>query len=566
LALQQSDGRAPRALSGFGPIGPRWQRPNASAIATQGPATNRRRGLANHEDFAMKRRTFLQGGAMGVAGLSMTPALAHYESNGRHPTPEDLGASVTRLRKQFLDEFDAAYVDNVIVPHFLVSTYHGERPSLPMIDVTLSKENALPNDLWGMLSETWRPNPEQGVTVFLQALEKRGSDNRRKRIYMSAVTPDLYRPMYSEKVTQFFANLLDAKNAGKPLMRPYLEAYWDLYWDLHLGIKGDAVPQKIRQVGNSFNTVLAYRNPTQKIVYDNYLTVRSNLAFLKAWIDQKLDDLNSGRTPAPEKTFAYYWLKNGGDSEDFKRQDVVFECFHNFVAFSQWGNTLYNIMLKLSRNQGDPDAQDWFRKTMQDGPDDARGAPFTPLECFVMELFRIISPNGGSISALEEMRTPPFARHGYIVTPHTSTSLDPLHWQNPQKFEPSRYNAVPTSHDIDEAKTKQMGFAKCPFDRKEFEVKDGRKVTLNNSAFGTVYGVASGKPMPVCDYAGFAPFGFGYRRCPGEQLTIQVFEDFLRKVWKDKIEFVQLNIANPEPVPIGPTTVIGDNVGFLQST
>ena len=363
---------------------------------------------------------------------------------------------------------------------------------------------------------------------------------------MSAVTPDLYRPMYSEKVTQFFANLLDAKNAGKPLMRPYLEAYWDLYWDLHLGIKGDAVPQQIRQVGNSFNTVLAYRNPTQKIVYENYMTVRSNLAFLKAWIDQKLDDLNSGRTPAPEKTFAYYWLKNGGDSEDFKRQDVVFECFHNFVAFSQWGNTLYNIMLKLSRNQGDPDAQDWFRKTMEGSPDDARGAPFPPLERFVMELFRVISPNGGSISALEEMRTPPFARHGYIVTPHTSTSLDPLHWQNPQKFDPSRYNAVPTSHDIDEAKSKQMGFAKCPFDRKEFEVKDGRKVTLNNSAFGTVYGVASGKPMPVCDYAGFAPFGFGYRRCPGEQLTIQVFEDFLRKVWKDKIEFVKLNIANPQ--------------------
>jgi hypothetical protein len=76
-----------------------------------------------------------------------------------------------------------------------------------------------------------------------------------------------------------------------------------------------------------------------------------------------------------------------------------------------------------------------------------------------------------------------------------------------QNHKSSRYNAVATSHDIDEAKTKQMGFAKCPFDRREFEVKDGRKVTLNNSAFGTVYGVASGKPMPVCDYAGFAPFG-----------------------------------------------------------
>ena len=59
---------------------------------------------------------------------------------------------------------------------------------------------------------------------------------------MSAVTPDLYRPMYGEKVTQFFDRLLDGKNAGKPLMRPYLDAYWDLYWDLHLGVKGDADP------------------------------------------------------------------------------------------------------------------------------------------------------------------------------------------------------------------------------------------------------------------------------------------------------------------------------------
>lgn len=62
-----------------------------------------------------------------------------------------------------------------------------------------------------------------------------------------------------------------------------------------------------------------------------------------------------------------------------------------------------------------------------------------------------------------------------------------------------------------------------------------------------------------------APFGFGYRRCPGEQLTIQVFEDFLRKVWKSKIEFSKLDIANPEPLPIGPATVIGDNVGFTRS-
>ena len=61
-----------------------------------------------------------------------------------------------------------------------------------MIDITLSKENALPFDLWGLIYKEWKPTPEEGVTVFLQGLEQRGEHNLRKRIYFSAVTPDLY--------------------------------------------------------------------------------------------------------------------------------------------------------------------------------------------------------------------------------------------------------------------------------------------------------------------------------------------------------------------------------------
>jgi cytochrome P450 len=514
----------------------------------------------------MKRRSFLKLGAASAVGVSARPSLAHYQSGVQLQGDDDRAAIVARLRSRFLDSFDAAYVDHVILPHFLVSVYEGERPALPMIGTTLTKENALPADLWGLLSESWKPSPDEGVTVFLQALEKRGPANRRKRIYMSAVTPDLYRPMYSEKVAQLLDKLLAPENANKPLMRPYLSAYWDLYWDLHLGVKGDAIPREVRQIGESFNTVLAYRDPTQRIVYDNYLTVRRNLPFLKAWIDQRVDDLKNGRTPAPEKTFAYYWLRNGGDGEDFKRKDIVFECFHNFVAFSQWGNTLYNAMLKLSKGGDDPDVRAAFAKTMEGSFDQASGgAAFPPLEAFVMELMRTISPNGGSISALQETRAPPFTRHGYLVTPHTSTSLDPLHWHDPERFDPTRYNGVPTSSEIDESRAKQLGFARCPFELTRFEVKDGRKASLDNSAFGTVFGVADGKPMPVCDYAGFAPFGFGYRRCPGEQLTINFLEDFLRKVWKERIDFVKLNIPNPEPLPIGPNTIIGDNVGFVRS-
>jgi hypothetical protein len=520
----------------------------------------------------MERRTFLAA----AAGTALLPIAARGATTDDNLS-NDVVAALARFRSSIPSNFDHDYVEHVVVPFFLESVYQGERPMLPMIDLPLTKENALPFDLWGLIYKEWRPTPEEGVTVFLQGLEKRGDDNLRKRIYFSAMTPDLYGPKYQKKVVAFFDRLLDPAFAGKPFMRHYLDYYFDIYWDLHLGVKGDAIPLGVRQIGESFNTVLAYRNPTRQIVYENYMQVRQLLDPLKAWIDERVKDLESGRTSDPDKTIAWYWLKNAGNGEHFSRKDIVFEVFHNFVALSQWGNTIFGIMSRLSKFGGDADVRASFVKTMSGGFDHATDGPFTPLQLFVMELFRTISPNGGSLSAIEDAprsfygQSPHtlvdarFRRYGYMNTPHTSTSFDPVHWRDPQKFDPERYKTVPTSDQIDEAKCKQIGLARCPFDIKNFDVADGRKASLANSGFGTVFGVVDGKALPVIDYAGFAPFGFGYRRCPGEQLTIQVFEDFLRKVWKDRIEFVRLNLPSPGEVPIGPTAVIEDDIAFTRS-
>jgi hypothetical protein len=128
-----------------------------------------------------------------------------------------------------------------------------------------------------------------------------------------------------------------------------------------------------------------------------------------------------------------------------------------FVAFSQWGNTIFGIMSRLSEDGGDSEVRNAFHKTMTGEYDNANGEPFTPLELFVMELFRTISPNGGCISAIQDARTSaygesphkrfglPFERNSYISTPHTSTSLSPIHWKNPEQFDPERYRSVPTS-------------------------------------------------------------------------------------------------------------------------
>jgi len=156
--------------------------------------------------------------------------------------------------------------------------------------------------------------------------------------------------MYSSKVVAFFDKLMDQKFANKPFMRHYLDYYFDLYWDLHLGVTGDAIPFEVRQIGEAFNTVLAYRNPLLPITYDNYMIVRERLDFLKSWIDDRLADIESGITKNPEKTIAWYWLKNAGDGRHFAKRDVVFECFHNFVALSQWGNSIFGTMSRLSED------------------------------------------------------------------------------------------------------------------------------------------------------------------------------------------------------------------------
>ena len=297
--------------------------------------------------------------------------------------------------------------------------------------------------------------------------------------------------MYHDKVVAFFDQLFDPQFAGKPFMRHYLDYYFDLYWDLHVGVQGAAIPADVRQIGESFNTVLAYRNPRDPIVYEHYMKVRAKLDCLKTWIAARVDDVATGKVAHPEKTFVYYWLKNAGDGAHFSRKDVVFEAFHNFVALSQWGNTMFGIMSRLSTDGGNPDVRAAFSKAMSasapavsDGGSVPDAQPFTPLELFVMELFRTISPNGGSLSAVVDARASQygespysklrarFERHLYAATPHTSTSMDPLHWTNPQKFDPDRYKTVPTSAQIDEAKAKADGLSEMSVRR---HVDQGRR-------------------------------------------------------------------------------------------
>ncbi len=510
----------------------------------------------------LRRQLLIGAGVTGLLAAGAGRANAQMGTS----TAGEMPAAAPETPPKVSGGYHPDYVEHAVKPFLNTSFYQAETPPLPMIGEAFSKEYALPYHLWGLLYDDWAPSFEKdGLSVFILGLDKRGPENRRKRIYMSALTADLYEPMYSEKVRTFFDGLLAGENAGKPLMRRYLDNYFDLFWDLHLGVKGNEIPPQVRQIGESFNTVIGFLDPQLEVVNEHYMKVRALRTPLKDWIAAKMDEVMTGKIKDPEKTFVYYWTKNGKEGENFRHKDIVFECFHNFNALSQWGNTIYNIMLKLAKNTGDPGVKAWFKRTMESDHDKLDAGPFTPLQRLVMELFRTISPNPGSISSTHELQPMHGAnRYVYMITPHLPASFNASQWENPLEFNPDRYIGAATSDQNGEAKAKAVGFARCPFEKSSLPVSDGRKAEMTNSAFGTVFGVVDGKPLPVCDTAGYAPFGFGYRRCPGEQLNIAVFEDFLRKVWADKIEFELLNVANPAKLPIGPATVIDDNIGFTR--
>ena len=172
-----------------------------------------------------------------------------------------------------------------------------------------------------MLYEDWKPTPAEGVTVFLEGLENRGDNNLRKRIYFTGVTPDLYAPKYQTKVVAFFDELLDQKFAGKPLMRRYLDYYWDIYWDLHLGVKGEAVPPEVRHARRKLqHRARLSRSRLQEIVYRK-LHDRQGASAVPEEMDRRAARRSRERPhPDPDKTIAYYWLKNAGDGEYFAKR------------------------------------------------------------------------------------------------------------------------------------------------------------------------------------------------------------------------------------------------------
>ena len=70
--------------------------------------------------------------------------------------------------------FDREYVNNAVVPRFSSeASLPASEPILPMIDLPLTKQDAIPWDFWGHALRGLEADPSDGATVFLEGLENR---------------------------------------------------------------------------------------------------------------------------------------------------------------------------------------------------------------------------------------------------------------------------------------------------------------------------------------------------------------------------------------------------------
>ena len=101
---------------------------------------------ADDHPLDVSRRNLLLGaGAAAIVGAQVTSAAAQMGA-----PPVGYGtAGMGQLKEMFPTTYDPAYIQNAVMAFVRTNLYAAQRPFLPMIDETLSKENALPYDLGG---------------------------------------------------------------------------------------------------------------------------------------------------------------------------------------------------------------------------------------------------------------------------------------------------------------------------------------------------------------------------------------------------------------------------------
>jgi hypothetical protein len=410
------------------------------------------------------------------------------------------------------------------------------------------------------------PPSEPTNTIFLQDFEFRGPSNLNKRRYMSAMTSDKL-PLYASKI-QTLANRLVQETSvdGNPFLSTLRRLLIELTLDIHLGEHPH--PPEVVEYFTNFSDILGFISNPNIDLKDKWIRGRTIIGPVQDYFDERIDSIAESND---QSTFIYHWLRAGID-----RRTVIRETIHNAVASNQIGHGIYRAIVTAKWSSGVPSdagefwypqpiinpalSVDLFQKFI-----DATGDGVEELNV-ARELYRILAPNGNAFSRLsEEGDASNLVQVRTLWVPAMIASQGTGSRQGDQiqffTYNTSLYADFETTIDTftlpPPTVTLDDTFLFSPTDNSA-PVNDGTVIQNTNPLV-----------QPVFSNNLYAPFGLGYRRCPGEPLSMDITIKLLRAISPYRFEVEPVtggtacNPASPDIsryISLAPRVAVFDNL------
>ncbi len=387
--------------------------------------------------------------------------------------------SKSSIQKVFLDE-DLGITNNSFSPFFNNSyTFKFNKITDLMNPKDFGKTDSLPHIINYFTTPNNYLGQWVGDSIFRIDYELRGDNNALKEKYMSALTKERV-----DKYQIIIRNTIPKYfklNTDLNLFDTCTEFCCHLLYELHLGIQPSK--EELNDV-NTFVNAVAY-------FVDGFSlqpAVLKQLYNLRFFYKKSLKQIRNIKKDCIIKD----WLNAG-----MPLKDCFIEFIHNIVAMIiNWVNTIYPYFLGISKNEI-PRIERGLEKE------------------YILECFRYIMPLKFIASNFKNQKKYGLEKNYDIAIHDLKTASRDKSWGNDtDKFNINRMK--------DFHKHMTGDISKCPF----FNSKQKAKIACNTEIY---------------ERDNYTPFGIGYRRCPGEVLSMKFLEEVAFYV-KDK----QVSIHIPE--------------------
>ena len=389
-------------------------------------------------------------------------------------------------------------------------------------------------------------NPK--LSLFTVNFDQRGVDNYRKKIYMLALTEDKFS-FYEEKVNSFLYEIYASVTIFKDqrVLGQTKDRLIRFFLAMHVGY--DDYPREVLDYFDQF-TVLIGQTSANPLSLDLMMKGYTAVPLVDQYFQKRLVEIISNED---KSTILYWWFTAG-----FPSSSLLFESVHNIVAFNQYINLFYKVILDqygtgtsvpIPQPQADGSVKLQYETKHYNFFEKFSEATTDELKLNVVrEIFRLLVPNAVSDSTVQS------------TDPNTNDALNSHVHQWLMATNDPTYNEF-------KPETNYIGFettldeARCPFlDTNDvnvnFEISDVDHETVLqrcNPKLFPVYASPPDGPGPK-----YCPFGLGFRRCPGEAFNYWVIIKWM-ETFKDVI-FEFRDEPDAPLVYIAPATAVPDNI------